>query len=515
MKELNEYKAEIYRRSEERNTRKKIARRRTATLCIVLALCISLGAVAVFNFSSGNERSGALPVDLQNTSATYAGTSDTDGANTSGPQYTYGHLQNGTEPDGATVPVSTSAPNSGEMITVNNNGLSTDLMEGISSNREVKDVDVSSAAAKLTDFAVRLFKQANKKGESTLVSPLSVITALAMTANGAEGETLKQMEKVFGMDIDTLNEVLSAYCEMLPQGNKYKLDIANAIWFKTDDKFSVNKNFLQKNADWYGAGLYAAPFNDQTLEEINAWVKINTRGMIEEILDQIPPDAVMYLVNALAFQAEWNEVYDERHVGERDFTLEDGTAKETEFMFSQEGLYLNDGSAEGFIKYYKDKKYAFAALLPNEGVRLSDYVDSLTGEKLYTLLSNAQKEKVNAAIPKFKSETSLELSDVLKKMGMPASFDGNISDFGGIGSYENANLYISRVLHKTFIEVAEQGTKAGAATAVEISNVTSAGPMDPKQVYLDRPFVYMLIDCETNTPFFIGTLTDIEQSEAN
>ncbi|MBQ7647080.1 MAG: hypothetical protein IJS94_07415, partial [Clostridia bacterium] len=241
-------------------------------------------------------------------------------------------------------------------------------LEGINLRRELKwDYIRTSVAPKLTDFAVRLFKQTNKNGESTLVSPLSVMLALAMTANGAEGNTLSQMESVFGMDTGTLNKALAQYRESLPQGDKYVLDIANAIWFKDDPDFAVKKDFLQKNAAWYNAGIYSAPFNDQTLEEVNAWVKIKTRGMIENILDRMPDDAVMYLVNALAFQAEWEETYSQYNVHEGEFTLEDGTKKTAEFMYSEEDKYLYDEKATGFVKYFKDRKYAFAALLPNEG----------------------------------------------------------------------------------------------------------------------------------------------------
>ena len=384
-------------------------------------------------------------------------------------------------------------------------------LEGINLRRELKwDYIRTSVAPKLTDFAVRLFKQTNKNGESTLVSPLSVMLALAMTANGAEGNTLSQMESVFGMDIGTLNKALAQYRESLPQGDKYVLDIANAIWFKDDPDFAVKKDFLQKNAAWYNAGLYSAPFNDQTLEEVNAWVKIKTRGMIENILDRMPDDAVMYLVNALAFQAEWEETYSQYNVHESEFTLEDGTKKTTEFMYSEEDKYLYDEKATGFVKYFKDRKYAFASLLPDEGVKLCDYVDSLTGEKVYELLASAQDAKVNAAIPKFKSGSTINLNDVLKAMGMSDAFDAGLADLSGIGTHGDGNLYIGRVLHKTFIEVSEQGAKAGAATVAELLCGSAYDPEPPKVVILDRPFVYMLIDCETNTPFFIGTLADID-----
>ena len=156
-----------------------------------------------------------------------------------------------------------------------------------------------------------------------------------------------------------------------------------------------------------------------------------------------------------------------------------------------------------------DRKYAFAALLPNEGVSVADYISTLTGDGLSALLSIPEDVQVNAAIPKFESEYDAEMSGILVGMGMTDAFDPTAADFSGIGDSVDGNIYISRVLHKTYIAV--EGTKAGASTAVEMKSEGSAiEPKDYKTVYLDRPFLYMLIDCNTNTPIFIGTMMDIE-----
>lgn len=184
------------------------------------------------------------------------------------------------------------------------------LMEGITPNEVNALDDLSSRNADVTDFAIRLFKASEASGKNTLISPLSVLCALAMTANGAEGETLEQMEAVLGMTTEELNLYLYSYMKNLPQGDKYKLCLANSIWFTEDERFTVNQGFLQTNADYYGADIYKAPFDNQTCKDINNWVKEKTDEMIPEILDEISVDAVMYLVNALAFEAEWQEVYE-------------------------------------------------------------------------------------------------------------------------------------------------------------------------------------------------------------
>lgn len=384
-----------------------------------------------------------------------------------------------------------------------------DLMEGITPNNVTALDNLSSQNADVTDFAIRLFKASEESGKNTLISPLSVLCALAMTANGAEEETLQQMEEVLGMTNEDLNLYLYSYMKNLPQGDKYKLSLANSIWFTEDERFTVNQDFLQTNADYYGADIYKAPFNEQTKKDINNWVKQNTDEMIPEILDRVPVDAIMYLVNALAFEAEWSAIYKKDQVREGVFTKEDNTKQNVDFMYGSEGTYLEDENAAGFMKYYKGGKYALVAMLPDEGVSVSDYIASLTGESVNALLTNPQHTTVYTAIPKFETEYSVEMSEILKDMGMPKAFDPNNAEFEGLGTSSAGNIFISRVLHKTFISVGEKGTKAGAATVVEMADGAAAEPQEPKEIYLNRPFVYMLIDCENNIPFFIGTMMNV------
>ena len=386
-----------------------------------------------------------------------------------------------------------------------------DLMRGITPNPVfAKELtDVSDAA--VTDFALRLFRAGMEEGENTLLSPLSVLAALSMTANGAKGETLSQMESVLGMPVEELNTWLHIYTANLPREEGYKLHLANSIWFTDDPSFTVNKAFLQTTADYYDAGIYRAPFDETTCDAINHWVKDNTDGMIPQILEQIPEDAVMYLVNALAFDAKWQEPYSEYQIRDGDFTTEDGTKQTAQMMYAEENRYLEDGKAVGFVKYYEDRKYAFAALLPEEGVTVADYVSTLTGERLQEILTSAEAVPVETALPQFTAEYDVEMSDILQSMGMTDAFDGKLADFSGLGSSTEGNITISRVLHKTYIAVDGKGTKAAAATAVEAVTECEMIEPEPKQVYLDRPFVYLLIDCETNLPFFIGTLMTIPE----
>lgn len=385
---------------------------------------------------------------------------------------------------------------------------SDDLMVTVNPNEIKILTDLAPDSAAVTDFGIRLFRQSYESDQNTLISPLSVLYALSMTANGAEGDTLAQMEAVLGLDVQTLNVWLRSYRNMLELSENGKLSLANAIWFRDDGRFTVKDEFLQTNADYYGAGIFKAPFDQGTCRDINNWVKENTDGMIEEILNEISDGAVMYLVNALAFDSQWQEVYRESDINEGQFTTERGLRRTVDMMYSEESLHLSDNNAEGFIKFYEGGDYAFAALLPNEGITVEEYLDTLTGDHLNELLSSAEDSTVHATMPRFTLEYDAQLSDILKAMGMTDAFDGDKADLSGIGHSERGNLFINRVLHKTYICVDGKGTKAGAATAVEVNDECAMIVDKVQVVNLDRPFVYMLIDTKYNIPFFIGTMQD-------
>ncbi len=385
-----------------------------------------------------------------------------------------------------------------------------DLMNGINA-KKVDTVKLSKDFIKSqADFAVDLFKKTIKKGNNSLVSPTSVYLALAMTANGADGNTLKQFETLLGkynLTMDDINKFCYSYAANLKDVEFGKLNIADSIWFTNDkNALNINKDFLQTNADYFGAAAYKSDFSSkQTVDDINNWVKNNTGGLIKKIVDQIDPDTVMYLINTLYFENEWLAKYEEGKILDGDFNLADGKKVTSKFMYSDEFGYLIDDKAKGFIKPYKDTKFSFVALLPDKGISVEDYAASLTGEKLLSLIKNKSNDSVEAGLPEFKSEFSASLVEPLKEMGLTDCFDGK-SNLNAMQSNPKRDLYVSDVIHKTFIQVDVLGTKAGAATKVEISK--SASPISPKVVTLNRPFVYAIIDNDTNLPMFIGTMNN-------
>lgn len=373
---------------------------------------------------------------------------------------------------------------------------------------EGKDADDKFKSGML-DFAVRLMQSTldeNKK--SSLISPLSVIVALGMTANGANGETKEEFEKLFGFSVDEANAYLYTLAHSLYNGDGAKVELANSIWFGKDGRIAVHDDFLQVNKSYYDAQAYEEDFFSQkTVDKINKWVSKHTDKMIDEIIEAIDPDAVMLLINALVFDALWSKPYENFQCQKGTFNAYDKSKSDATFMKSEETL-IRTKNAVGFRKYYKNG-YEFVAILPDGDV--FDYVNSLSGKELGKILSGKQNDygyRAKAYLPKFEYDYDVSLYKALESMGLKKAFSSSEADLSGIGSSPWGNLYIGDVLHKTHIEMTQAGTRAAAVTAVEILT-ESAEPKKTVDVKLDRPFVYYIIDSKTNLPIFMGVVTEI------
>jgi serine protease inhibitor len=372
-------------------------------------------------------------------------------------------------------------------------------------NVELKDQFLQSTA----DFSIELFKKSYTKGKNSLVSPTSVYLALGMTANGADGSTLKEFEGLLGkngINIKDLNVYYNNLSRKLTNIESGKINLANSIWYRQDESLTVKRDFLQTNADYYNASAYKADFNSEdTVKDINNWVKNNTGNLIDKIIDKIDSETIMYLINAVYFEDQWEKPYLKENIRKNSFELADGTSKSVDFMYSQEESYLKNDRAQGFIKPYKNGKYSFVALLPDKGISIDSFVSSLSGESFRNLLKNSSEEKVDAALPKFKADYKIELVEPLKQMGLKHCFDSGKANFTKMGSSSFGNIYVGDVLHKTFITVDEQGTKAGAVTKVEMK---AESAVMTHRVILNRPFVYAIVDNGTKLPLFLGTMVN-------
>ena len=360
---------------------------------------------------------------------------------------------------------------------------------------ESKDADEKFSVI-YNNFAVKMTK-ALYKNENACISPLSIAAAFGMVTNGAKGETKTELEALLGADVQTIN---AYFARLMQKSSESKeLHVANSVWSRKN-AVTIENDFLNVVKNNYLARLYSAPFDGETVKDINNWVYNNTRGGIDKIIDDIDADTVLYLLNALDFEAEWKDKFEKNSVRSGTFYGVKNEAEVT-MMYATEQSYIETEKAKGFIKPYVGGEYKFAAILPDEDISIDDFLSSLTGESLTKILSGAKKTSVKIGLPKFDFENRFDLIPTLKKLGVNKAFSAD-ADFTALGKTSFGNLYIGEVVHKTHITVNEQKTKASAVTV--IGGKDAAVPSTPS-VILTRPFVYMILD-SSSLPVFIGVI---------
>ncbi len=355
------------------------------------------------------------------------------------------------------------------------------------------------------DFGLELFGYALESDGNALVSPVSVMAALAMTADGARGQTLAEMENVLGMTNEQLRKDYGGYVH--PSNSDEQLRFANSLWLRNDGSLQVNRNFVDRTVAAYGADVFSEPFDNSTCRKINHWISENTDGEIKNMLSEIPTSTVSYIVNTVLFEAEWQDPYTENAVRKnQSFTNANGEKQKVTMLASGEYGLVELGKTKGFIKRYADCNYAFVGLLPDEGVSVGNALASFTGQDFVNAVNNPTPMRVVSTIPKFDLECKFELNDALKSMGMPTAFS-SAADFTNLGVSPMGNIYLSKVMHNTFIRYDEKGTKAGAATVIQFD--AESAPLEIEYLTFDRPFIYAIIDTTSGTPIFIGAVQNL------
>lgn len=362
------------------------------------------------------------------------------------------------------------------------------------------------------NWAVNVFQKsaAEKRNENVIISPLSIHITLGMMANGAKGATQDEILRAIGGDIPLkeLNGYMNTLFRTVATDEKSALSLANAVWLRRDIATFVKPTFLQTVSDQYRASVYAEEFNDTALQNINAWVNEKTDGRIDGILDHIGKDDMVYLLNAAALEEEWQVPYHRSQVAPGKFNAISGKERDVSMMRKKVYYYYDDGDALGF-KLPLKRDFNFSVLLPNEGTNVYDYIQQLTAEDLLATLGNSKEGEAITRLPKFECESSFELKEILKSMGVRQVFSKN-ADFSNMLTEEPFNL--SNVRHKANITVDEVGTRAGASTITIMTGAAPPKPRpDPIEITLDRPFVYMITESKTNIPVFIGVVTDIKK----
>lgn len=363
-------------------------------------------------------------------------------------------------------------------------------------------------------FGVALYRELikEKPGANVFISPASVDFALAMTMNGAAGRTWDAMATTLGRSesgIEALNAVDSTLISRMNDTMRaVKLSVANSLWARKGLAF--REEFLRRNRRFYGAEIRVLDFTSPGAPAaINDWVAEKTNRTITKIVDGIDPETILYLINAIYFKGTWTREFDGNLTADRPFHLIDGTTIPCPMM-RQSGTYdyFEEDGFQAARLPYGDGRIGMYVFLPARGSSLERFQEGLTGEKLEAMMTRFGPREGSIGFPRFKLEYEARLNESLRALGMGIAFDGSRADFTRMFEAPGANACIDAVLHKTFIEVNEEGTEAAAVTAV-VMKMTSVmeGPR-PFEMIVDRPFFLAIVDRETGLILFMGSLVN-------
>ena len=382
----------------------------------------------------------------------------------------------------------------------------TNLMADIIPNEpETKVIGYEFSTAQYAFTATLLNNLAEEK-EQFMVSPYSLSNAFALLMGGANGQTKDEIADLVAgnMESGRYNACLAYY----NNNQKDSLLSKNSVWYKNDSRLNVNKDFLQLNADYFGADAYKINFDESGKQSVNSWAEKATKGEIKNLVDRFKKDSVMLLINALTFSSNWHNPYNNNSIVDGEFTAFDKSVKKAQMMYSNENMYISYNGATGFMKPYENGDYLFAAILPEENTDIFTFMKDIDGTDIKNMLDSAEQTSVRTALPKFKMEYSAELNEMLMNAGIKTAFDEEKADFSKMGTYKGGNIYLDEVLHKTYINVDNMGTTAGAVTKIEMATKTSLD-RNEETVILNRPFMFMILDAKSMLPIFAGAVTTL------
>ena len=360
-------------------------------------------------------------------------------------------------------------------------------------------------------FGLKLFREVVRldTAPNTFISPLSVSIALGMTANGAAGTTLEAMRQTLaqgGLSEEDANAAYRSLLEYLPQADpKVQFDVANSIWYRQE--WTFKETFYQQARDYFQAVVQGLDFNNPAAVDVmNGWVEDNTGGKIKDIIaPPIDPLAVMFLINAIYFKGDWTYEFDPADTEDDLFNLADGGQVAIEMMHQESDLLYNANELVQIADLpYGDGAFSMTLILPRPQVPLDTVVAQLTLDNWLAWTGALDTAGLNLALPRFKFDYKLKMNAVLEALGMGIAFTPGAADFSRMID-PPTQLFISKVLHKTFVQVDEKGTEAAAATVVIISTTsTGGGVLIPMR--LDRPFIFAIRERSSGAILFIGTI---------
>jgi serpin B len=368
----------------------------------------------------------------------------------------------------------------------------------------------------VNQFSDALFLASNTNTGNSMISPVSVFLALAMTANGAEGQTKEKMVEVLTgktFSVEVLNDQSKTYLDSIEKlDDSLTMEIANSIWLNKN--LEAGKQFLQTNETYYGSSVDSLDFSKiQSLQTINSWVKTSTNGTIDSILDSLDPGMMMYLINAMYFKADWKTPFEASSTRDNTFYTTKGEVVTPFMQRTGSFLYGIVPQGQAVVLPYSKERFAFVAMIPDAEYSLSQWLDSqqdFSLSKLFnSLVANSSPTRLALSIPKFESRYTDSLANELKGMGMGIAFDSQLADFSSMTEAKTQDIVLDEILHKTFIRVDEKGSEAAAVTAV-MMRATSM-PIASLPLKFDRPFLYAIMDLQEGIPLFIGILENPEK----
>lgn len=372
---------------------------------------------------------------------------------------------------------------------------------------------LTSAEQKLitgsNSFAFDLFRQinANQRSSNVFISPLSASMALGMTVNGAAGATYDAMHNTLRLGDASKQEINEGYQSLIAllRGLDKSTDfrIANSIWY--EQTFPFNDSFLGDSKTFFDAEVKGLDFtNPASLATINSWVNQSTAGKIPAILDAIDPLERMFLIDAIYFKGSWQKQFDKSKTSDAPFFALDKTTSNVPLMHQADAslriAHSSNFSAVDLL--YGNSAFAMTIVLPNVGVDINSFAESLTGDAWKSLEESFTEQKSDLFLPRFQVTWKRELNPDLTALGMGIAFTDN-ADFTGMSPLGH-KLAITHVIQKTFVDVNEEGTEAAAATSVGIG-ITSL----PPSIRVDRPFVFVIRERFSGTILFMGKIVKL------
>jgi serine protease inhibitor len=363
-------------------------------------------------------------------------------------------------------------------------------------------------------FGFKLFSQINgsEQNKNVFISPFSVSMAFGMLLNGANGSTLDSLEQALGDAGMSLSDINNAYKNVSVSLTTLDAHVtfqnANSIWYR--DGFPVLTNFLNVNKNYFDAEVNSLNFNlPSTAQTINNWVNLKTYGKIPTILDgSIPSDIVMYLINAIYFKGAWTYKFDTSGTKDASFTCADGSIATCKLMNQEDTFaYYADSSMQAIDLPYGDRSYSMTVILPSAGISIDQFASALSQSQWNTIINKLDSAKVDLYMPKFTLNYSRVLNNELKALGMGIAFDPLRADLTRISAM--GGLYVSYVLHKTYVDVDEEGTEAAAATVIGIEiGAVYPGRPEINVMRIDHPFIFVIREHQSGTILFIGKIVN-------